>query len=118
MALKINYRLGDILEKGSNANGEYIKFTNGLMICTKIVSGTSPTPGGLSTGLNYTSISTSNWAVPFVELYSAQVTSNNPQFWAMLETATNITPNRIRLIRWDANAQPYNIHLFAIGTWK
>jgi len=53
---------GAVIERGSNANGDYVKFADGTMICTKGISDPgTPTPSIYITGLYRYSIA---WTLP------------------------------------------------------
>lgn len=48
---------GAIIERGSNANGEYVKYADGTLICTKTLS------GNVESGVGYTAVDL-QWTLP------------------------------------------------------
>lgn len=55
---------GAIIERGSNANGEFVKYADGTMICTKILSVTTDVTT-LSINVYLAVVSDSDWASTF-----------------------------------------------------
>lgn len=114
--------ISSIIENGSNTNGNYIKFANGTMICTKIISGNTGNELELwANGTYYRDIQNGSWAQEFVELYNTQATNQTLQLWCNIGNVTNTSAGTTRIIRPDnggSAGQNYNIHLFAIGRWK
>jgi hypothetical protein len=55
---------GRIIERGSNANGDFTKFADGTMICTKILSVTAGVTT-LSAGVYIATVADSDWASTF-----------------------------------------------------
>ena len=116
-----NY-INSIVESGSNANGDYIKYSDGTMICTKKVS---------FVGLQFTIAWGSAYETPKVELGDyAQEFVDIPLMFitaatssAMAEGVDNTKTgfgkvNFYRPIRTDTTDYTYNIYLMAIGKWK
>lgn len=109
------------MEITTNANGVAIKFTNGLMICTKAVSGTvniTTAWGNMyETG---TPINGGDWAVPFTDVPVISI-SNGISSGYFIES-TNVTKNVINNIylarpNSAANTQ-YKLNIIAFGMWK
>lgn len=121
---------GAIIERGSNANGTYIRHADGTQICTQRMSMGSITFAGAGTLANpYRSnaynwtypasfvntdariIGTSEFTGPLVDGRRAAVFSHGP---------TNaVACYNLQLYRWmsDANPDEFYIHLVAIGRW-
>lgn len=117
---EVNTILGTIIESGTNSNGTYIKYSNGVMMChvtkdfgkvnisnkwgtmydsTKLQLGDFPQP---FVG-NYPDIFIMPWASFFVERnYSPSLTSFGA-FWAS---------------RPDSSTVDVKVSCFAIGKWK
>lgn len=117
---EVNTILGTIIESGTNSNGTYIKYSNGIMMChttkdfgkvnisnkwgtmydsTKLQLGDFPQP---FVG-NYPDIFIMPWASFFVERnYSPSLTSFGA-FWAS---------------RPDSSTVDVKVSCFAIGKWK
>ena len=114
--------IASIIESGSNTNGNYIKFADGTMICTKIISGSTGNELELwANGTYYRDIQNGSWAQEFVELYNTQVTNQTLQLWCNIGNITNTSAGITRIIRPDnggSAGQNYNIQLLAIGRWK
>lgn len=107
---------------GSNANGNWIKYADGTMICTKIVSGNTGKEFNLwANGTYFWDIQNGNWPQEFVELYNTQATNQNVQLWCNIGNVTTTSAGTTRIIRPDNGGpagQNYNIQLLAIGRWK
>jgi len=109
---------GAIIERGSNANGEYTKFADGTMICTRLV----PTGTYTVSALQYIHVGAFACAASFVSLqYSgaSYAGSWSPGLIATLDGITNTTWPSVLL----ANVRPAdvvcggNIFLLSIGRW-
>ena len=109
-----------ITESGSNANGYYIKFDDGTMICYRQGTLTIPTMHQLPNGLWHASIAdtfsfpaTFN-ATPFVEMkiHAGEETNCSPRVLTVNYYNANITSIS------DLSGQTRSYFLFAIGRWK
>lgn len=109
-------KLDTVIESGSNENGNYIKFSDGTMICHKTKQGIS----NLSSWgtLFYEDINCGTWAMPFSELLNIQCTNNNLQFWCSIDNDSKNSCGTARLMRPDSNNQSYNLEILGIGKWK
>lgn len=118
---EINTKLGNIIESGSNENGDYIKYSDGTMICTKKVS---------FVGLQFTTAWGSVYETPPVELGNyAQEFLEIPLIFITAATSSAVAEGVgntktgfgkvtfYRPIRTDAD-YTYAFHLMAIGKWK
>lgn len=115
--------INSVVESGSNANGDYIKYSDGTMICTKKVTGQAKitsTWGNLyDTGDN--PLDLGDWAIPFIDvpIVSISFYGANGQWVEGFQTST--TKEKIGKISIasatskTANAY-YNI--IGIGKWK
>lgn len=114
--------INSVVESGSNTNGEYIKYSDGTMICTKKVR---------FVGLQFTTVWGNAYESPPVELGDyAQEFVDIPLMFISCATSTaapeglgntNTGYGRIilyRPIRTDATDYTYTLNLMAIGKWK
>ena len=114
--------INSIVESGSNANGDYIKYSDGTMICTKKVS---------FVGLQFTIAWGSAYETPPVDLGDyAQEFVDIPLMFISCATSTAAAEGldntktgygRVtfyRPIRTDAADYSYTFYLMAIGKWR
>lgn len=114
--------INSIVESGSNANGDYIKYSDGTMICTKKVS---------FVGLQFTTAWGSVYETPPVELGDyAQEFVDIPLMFITAATSSTVAEGVgntktsfgkvtfYRPIRTDYADYRYNFYLMAIGKWK
>jgi hypothetical protein len=117
-------KLDNIIESGSNSNGRYIKYEDGTMICSKIVT-TSKT---ISTGWGnfyihgYSAIALGNYAQTFIEtpMVTFTLTSGNGA-WAMCaSTGSASSFPSVTLVTGNAITaeNTFYINAMAIGRWK
>ena len=108
---------GYIEESGSNDNGNYIKYSDGTMICHKVVSGT---PASLSawSSCYYVDVDCGNWPQTFTSILNCQATCNVAQYWLAKGAVTESSAGSTRILCMDSNARSYKIYLMAIGRWK
>lgn len=107
-----------IYDSGSNSNGEYIRFADGTMICSKYYAGNPTSVLQWSSAIYYVDVPMGSWAAPFKVIKNVQVSNATNQYWCNIVNASETSAGTVRLIRPDKNAPTYNIHLFAIGRWK
>lgn len=111
---------------GSNANGEYWRFPNGLQICTYIKTTTSATPTAL--GSLY-QLSVGGWTLPIsftnsnyiVQAFTQYVTGSDPISVSNLGAAANTTSAiaGLNVIYINSVASTTTkVFLTAIGRWK
>lgn len=112
--------LNGVVESGSNANGKYVKFGDGTMICTKTVV------------FSNTSFSHQSGALYFCPLLQFGATSqafigvpqvfvNISSGWALVSGAKSFNATNFgnsQFFRGDNTAQDLTVDLFAIGRWK
>lgn len=114
--------INSIIESGSNANGEYIKYADGTMICTKKVS---------FVGLQFTiawgnvyetpPVELGDYAQEFVDIPLMFITAATSSAVAEGVGNTKTSFGKIvfyRPIRTDYADYRYNFYLMAIGKWK
>lgn len=110
----------DSIETGSNANGKWIKFPNGTLICTKqVTSSVTMTTrwGQLYDG----TMNLGNWPMTFTELWSVSYT-NITNVGAMVESAESAPSTTfagtIYLARAISATYDITMDVIGIGTWK
>ena len=114
-----------IVESGENTNGQYVKFGDGTMICTKIMSGTAdisePWGQGYTTTAN-SAINLGEFAVEFTETPVTQVVVERAGSNLWLASNAFVSGKRaglVSLLRFTpASGVGYTLHVFAIGRWK
>ena len=114
-----------IIERGNNANGEYIKWADGTMVCTKsatVQSGPAETWGAIfALPAHIGSFPAAFTDKPFVSVYVYSPTAGH----LMTSNSPNLDPTQI--IEVDAirptgvsvgTQYPVTYSLLAIGRWK
>lgn len=110
-----------IIESGSNANGSYVKYADGTMICRhKIITTLVMTT---ATGSCYRSIIT-DWTFPvaFVGTYFFSVqpfsTSDTRHVWGSVQNAISPTSATYCVLSPISTTWELHVSLSAIGRWK
>mgnify|MGYP000169714465 CR=1 FL=1 len=112
---------GAIIERGSNANGEYVKYADGTMICTSSFSATDQSIGTSYGGLLFTGNRSCNFPSVFI---SPPVCQANGVFYdqASWVVVTNTTNTHTGFLLVDVTSRPagpnVQFSIFAIGRWK
>lgn len=116
---------GVIVESGSNAQGEYIKFANGLMICTRIVTTTiscTSTWGALYYGRDDKGYSFAKEFINVPHVQLTLLTTTGTSCWLTNYTKPTITKTYYQyyaIIRpTTSEAVPVQLNILAIGRWK
>ena len=105
--------INGIIESGSNTNGNYIKYADGTMICTKTISGTL---GGTAWGnIYYSDHTIGSWAETFTTLYYVNANVVPNQYWC---NANGSNFEYVRVFRPNNGTTTGDIRLIAIGRWK
>lgn len=115
--------INSVVESGSNANGNYIKYADGTMICTKKVIGevsfTSSWGSLYDTGDNPFDLG--NWAIPFIDvpIVSANFTGGNGQWIeGFAVTPSKTSAGKINIVS-AVSKPPYCYYdVIGIGKWK
>ena len=109
---------GAIVERGSNANGDYVRFADGTQICQAVLTSTavSTASGGLFT--NATEI---GWTFPANFATGTEVALGGgvksvSVVWLNARRITHSTAN-IRLISTTSLASGPDFNVFAVGRW-
>lgn len=110
----------NIVDSGSNANGEYIKFSDGTMICSKTISDTSTFSVWVSPIL-FADKNCGSWPQTFTSVKSVQATNNGSQVCAYSHreySTTSAGITRIITIGSASQERAYNLNILGIGKWK
>ena len=116
----VNKGLAAIIDSGSNENGEWIKWNDGTMICTKRLASRT-TLSVWNSPIVFADISAGNFPQTFTAIKSMQATSENDQVTVHSVTDfTNTSAGSVRITgaATEAVTRDYIIHIFAIGKWK
>lgn len=113
---------GAIIERGSNSNGEYIKFADGTLICwfTRTVESITSNPSGGTTNLYFSSEVGLTFPATFVGTTptvtpSASLSSGGTSSWPSVR-GRSLTGTSLALISNVQNAAAY-LGYTAIGRW-
>lgn len=116
----VNEALGSIIESGSNGNGNYIKYSDGTMICTKRVSIT--TTINIAYGSLYRSYATGigNFPQAFIQVPTVQILiSNFPAICMLGDDHTTTELAKIFFVAPEqVESRVYYVNVIAIGRWK
>ena len=113
-----------IVESGSNANGDYIKYSDGRMICYKTVTGTVQiteqyygyfyhTPDGKYFNLG-------DYAMPFIERPICNITfrGGNAQWIAAIQNQSATHAGDLHILSVTSKTAGAYYDVIAIGRWK
>lgn len=108
---------GAIIERGSNANGEYVRFADGTQICFGVSSMTTDTAYG-STGLFYAlTPALTTFPASFANT-SYRVASAATSVNILTGGAVPVSGSTCRVTgMYPANAAPISVNWIAIGRW-
>lgn len=111
---------GAVIERGSNTNGEYVKYADGTLICTKSVTSESVAVTGTYGPLFQGSAAAWTFPVPF--LGALPVVNCDPYTASRLALqARNIAPSltgaNFAMIDIASGTYTYSIRYSAIGRW-
>jgi hypothetical protein len=122
-ATDVEGAFGEIFDQGSNANGEYIKFVSGYMICTKTV--TTAIDINVAVGALYRSadFSLGSTSVSFVTLYSTAFEQDVAIGGAWIVNGSpNATITSYGAVRFfntgSSTGSSVGVSCIATGTWK
>ena len=117
-----NY-INSIVESGSNANGNYIKYADGTMICTKKI--VTQQQINVAFGSLYETSNTvnfGNYAMPFISVPDTILATSLGRSCLLegIQDYSNTSFGRTWLMRpsADVSVNEYTISLLAIGKWK
>lgn len=115
--------INSIVESGSNANGDYIKYSDGTMICTKKITGQAKitsTWGNLyDTGDN--PLDLGDWAIPFIDvpIVSISFYGANGQWVEGFQTSTTKEKvGKISIASATSKTANAYYNIIGIGKWR
>ena len=116
----------DSINIGSNANGYYIKFSDGTAICWKDYSGTKDINYQIGGGYRSTSIGGGSLPITLLSVSGAwangQVDFVNENQWAWAVTNNKATTTAFQsmvfLSNYSSTSRSYTAYTFVIGKWK
>lgn len=120
-------KLDKIIESGSNENGNYIKFSDGTMICTGTWRLGAVVPAGAVVNVYNIAINQRHsWPVPFIEKPQTHFTAYEyVEDYGMLlipcpkkNTVTASDFGNINIVSISNAVSNLAIDFFAIGKWK
>ena len=98
---------GAIIERGSNANGEYVKYADGTLFCSNLLTVT----------VQRESMSSTGWTTPAPSVtpirYQATVNASDPVFW----TISFGTGGSVFVSNSSSSARDIGVFVFAYGHW-
>lgn len=120
---------GGIMETGSNADGEYLKFANGWMICFYLIDLGTRIDNGTGTDADPYRSSNPNWLFPqeFIEapivVGSAIIDSGTASLRQSCVAMNGVTPTEVNGVQAGAlsstsTSVDVSANLIAIGRWK
>ena len=104
-----------ILESGSNANGNWIKYEDGTMICTHLVTPLAPSA---SSGGIFQSPSPVTWVFPKEFITHAATAGNTASDSRWITTTRGTTQCNIRQISSATSNTEVESVILAIGKWR
>lgn len=118
---ELDEKIDSVVESGSNANGNYVKYADGTMICTKKVD--INTTISNSWGVLYESdkLDLGSYAQPFIESPIIMATPYQREILiAQVREFSTTSFGKINLVKpaADSSTTDYHINLVAIGKWK
>lgn len=109
---------GAVIERGSNANGEYTRFADGTQICRVRMAG-QPTNTAIGAVFRSNDI---NWTYPAAfgaepSLVASVAGASNLWANARASTTGNTTTAIARMFNFQTDANAWDISIMAIGRW-
>ena len=124
MQTNIENAINGIVESGSNANGNYIKFADGTMICTKKVTGTAEITEQYYNYFYHTGdndyFDLGNYAQEFIAVPVLNVTfyGGNAQWIGSMSDVGTLHIAKLHLIAPNSKSAGAYYNVIAIGKWK
>lgn len=122
MQSNIETAISNVIEKGSNANGTYIKFSNGIMICHKKVTFTGVAVN-ISAGSLYRSndLNLGSFAQTFKEIPTTMCNLVSGYFGLMAQEngVTVSSAGTVQVFRTASSSNlTYEVDIIAIGEYE
>ncbi len=119
---------GAVIEQGSNANGDYVRFADGTQICWHTSTSGSVTQFGAGTFGNPYSSSGATWNYPasfitapvvHVQVDTGALTGAARRLVAIIGTVSPLSTSDITVSRFSSDATPSTptLHQCAVGRW-
>ena len=114
---------GAMMEYGSNANGDYWRFANGMQICSAVLAGTVDITAGSGGGFRNTSLVSATLPAAFVGSAPCVIASPPPitsGAGAIIATAISGNDSAVSYYLWRLTSQAavsYSFRYLAIGRW-
>lgn len=108
--------INDVVESGSNTNGNYVKYADGTLICTKKIY--VKKLGGTLWGNNiyFSDTKVGDFAYNFVGDVFCSVSCSVNQYWFTVAGSTS--SKTVRAFRPNEGTTPGYLYITAIGRWK
>jgi hypothetical protein len=111
-----------IAQSGSNANGRYIKYADGTMICTKTVTHTGAILTAWGNLYESSPVNLGSFAQEFAEIPNISVTPQNGD-GAWMEGVRQVTTTSAGITNFlrpnsDADSKTRNVSVIAVGRWQ
>lgn len=117
-----NYLHGTIQESGNNSNGNYIKFTDGTMICYNRETITTSINSSYGSLYKSDSIILSDFPVEFIDIPSVSIYCDGSYSAFVVNwlpsTKSNVGEQILVRINNTVSNVKFNIGYIAIGKWK
>ena len=122
---ELNNKIGEVVESGSNNYGNYIKFSDGTMICYR--KATATIDCSIPWGSLYAGMDATKWyfAQEFTEVPTVELslhTKSSASAFLINYSPPEITTESIRILGVARPTVGTNVqaefHIFAIGKWK
>jgi hypothetical protein len=114
---------GAIIERGSNANGEFVKYADGTMICSILrANALNGTPTLSAAPIHFSADQTWTYPAAFVvkpaiALNGERSSSDATAVWAATRGATTTTATVRAYSTLSSAVLGFDIHAIAIGRW-
>tara|TARA_R100000152_G_C6782307_1_gene219812 strand:- start:40941 stop:41657 length:717 start_codon:yes stop_codon:yes gene_type:complete len=109
---------GAIIERGSNANGEYTKFADGTLICVTVVRSSGPVDSAVGSIFNSALLGPFPQPATFVSAtpVGSYVTFSNETYWAgcLSHPSSSLY---LRVYRATSTTNPVDFKIVTIGRW-
>lgn len=117
--------INGIVDSGSNANGDYVKYLDGTMICYKTISGRIDVNTAWGSLYMSSEIALGNYAEPFISKPTVNVAIDNISGTQTMLSGGTTSPSsettgpNVCLIRPNSRTDlAYRLGMIAIGKWK
>lgn len=107
---------GAILQKGSNANGEYVRFADGTQVCWSIGRVTNIAPANGYGDVNVT-FPISFPSTSYVVLASGQPADHWDMYGFLSAANQSVTGCMLRFRNGPSGAQQFSVNYIVIGRW-